>query len=284
MYQERMDFVKRLALEAGKLTLEGYGKSTQMPKDLQDGYDIATEYDLRTEELIKKRIQDEFGEPVLGEEDGLLGDRKVARTRLWIVDPIDGTFNYQRGLPLYAVSIAYCQDRVPVCGAIYLPALDQLYFAAQGSGAFLTERDAPAPIPISVSQETDLPRMVISLAGNSMYRLMAACADQEIPWRSLRLSLCAVGSLAFVASGRADIFSDTALSLWDLAAGDIILREAGGPAIVDYQRTPIFPEYIDRRLRLGDTNKFPCIAASGPELIERPMGRLIDAAGLRGQP
>jgi len=281
MMQERLEFTRRLALEAGQLTLEGHGKCGQMPKGGQDGYDIATVFDFRTEELVKKRILDQYGEPVLGEEDGLIGDPHAAEETLWIVDPIDGTFNYQRGLPLYAVSIAFCQDRVPVCGAIFLPALNQLYFATRGSGAFLIERDAPSPVPISVSQERDLPRLVISLAGNSMYGLMAACADQHIPWRSLRLSLCAVASLAFVASGRADIFSDTALSLWDLAAGDIILREAGGPAIVDYQGTPIFPEYIDRRLRLDDREKFPCIAASSTELVEQPMGRLIAAAGLR---
>jgi myo-inositol-1(or 4)-monophosphatase len=281
--QQRLEFTKRLALEAGKLTLEGHGKCGQMPKDGQDGYDIATVFDFRTEELVRKRILDQYGEPVLGEEDGLIGDPRAAEDTLWIVDPIDGTFNYQRGLPLYAVSIAFCQDRVPACGAIYLPALNQLYFAARGSGAFLIDRDAPSPVPISVSQERDLPKLVVSLAGNGMYRLIAACAGQQIPWRSLRLSLCAVASLAFVASGCADIFSDTALSLWDLAAGYVILQEAGGPAIVDYQGTPIFPEYIDRRQRLGDTAKFPCIAASSTELIEQPMGKLVAAAGLRDQ-
>jgi myo-inositol-1(or 4)-monophosphatase len=281
MIQERLEFTKRLALDAGQLTLEGHGKCGQMPKDGHDGYDIATVFDYRTEELVKKRILDEFGEPVLGEENGLIGDPEAAERRLWIVDPIDGTFNYQRGLPLYAVSIAFCQDGVPVCGVIHLPALDQLFFAAEGLGAFLIESDAPAPVPIRVSQETDLPRLVISLAGGNIYRLMAACAAADIPWRSLRLSLCAVASQAFVASGRADIFSDTALSLWDVAAGEIILREAGGPAIVDYQGTPIFPAYVHRRLRLGDTEKFPCIAASSPELIEQPMGGLISTAGLR---
>ena len=281
MFEERLEFVKNLAREAGRLTLEGFGQCGRLAKDGLDGYDIATEYDFRAEDLVKERLRQEFGEPVLGEEDGLIGDPETARHRLWIVDPIDGTFNYQRGLPLYGVSIAFCQDRVPVCGAIFLPALNQLYFAARGSGAFLIDRDAPSPVPISVSQERDLPKLVISLAGNGMYRLMAACAGQQIPWRSLRLSLCAVASLAFVASGRADIFSDTALSLWDLAAGYVILQEAGGPAIVDYQGTPIFPEYIDRRLRLGDTDKFPCIAASSTELIEQPVGRLVAAAGLR---
>ncbi len=282
--QDRLESIKGLAREAGRLTLEGYGRCGQTSKDAHDGYDITTVFDFRAEELVKGRILEQFGEPVLGEENGLLGDAGVAEDALWIVDPIDGTFNYQRGLPLYAVSIAFCQEGIPTCGAIFLPALNQLYFAAKGSGAFLIDGNAVAPVPISVSQETDLHKLVISLAGGGMYRLVAACADEQIPWRSLRLSLCAVSSLAFVASGRADIFSDTALSLWDVAAGDIILREAGGPAIVDYQGTPIFPEYVHRRLRLGDTDKFPCIAASSPELIEEPMGRLVSAAGLRAGP
>ena len=280
MIQERLEFTKRLALEAGKLTLEGHGKCGQMPKDMADGYDIATVYDFRTEELVKNRILAEFGEPVLGEEDGLIGDPKAAERSLWIVDPIDGTFNYQRGLPLYAVSIAFCQDGIPALGAIYLPVLRQLFYASQGSGAFLIDGNASTPEPIAVSQERDLPRLVISLAGAGLYKLMAACAGEGIPWRTLRLSLCAVSSLAFVASGHVDIFSDTALSLWDVAAGDIILREAGGPAIVDYQGTPLFPHYVHRRLRLDDRKKFPCIAASCAELAERPMGLLVSAAGL----
>lgn len=283
MIQERLEFTKRLALEAGKLTLEGHGKCGQMPKDVHDGYDIATVFDFRTEELVKKRIFDQFGEPVLGEEGGLTGDPGAAEGKLWIVDPIDGTFNYQRGLPLYAVSIAFCQDGIPVCGAIFLPALNQLFFAAQGSGAFLIDGSVSSPVPVSVSQERELHRLVISLAGGNLYGLVAACANEGIPWRSLRISLCAVSSLAFVSSGRADVFSDTALSLWDVAAGDIILREAGGPAIVDYHGTPIFPEYVNRRLHLGDTSKFPCVAASSLELLQQPMGRLISAAGLRAQ-
>jgi len=284
MIQERLEFTKHLALEAGRLTLEGHGKCGRMPKDVRDGYDIATVFDFRAEELVKKRIRDQFGEPVLGEEDGLIGDPAAAEDALWIVDPIDGTFNYQRGLPLYAVSIAFCQGGIPVCGAVFLPALNQLFFAAQGSGAFMVDGDAPSPAPIGVSRETELPKLVISLSGNNVYRLVAACAEEDIPWRCLRLSMCAVSSLAFVASGRADIFSDTALSLWDVAAADILLREAGGPAIVDYRGIPIFPEHVHRRLRQGDTAKFPCIGASSPELIEWPMGRLVSVAGLRAQP
>ena len=281
MYRERMEFIKQLAREAGALTLEGFGKCDQMPKDVADGYDIATVYDLKAEELVKTRILNEFGEPILGEEDGLVGDREMAKRALWIVDPIDGTFNYQRGLPLYGVSIAFCEDGLPVCGAIFLPALDQLFFAARGSGAFLMEHGGSAPLPLVVSQERELPRLVISLSGSRTFSLAAACAAEGVPWRSLRLLMSAVASIAYVASGQIDAFSDTSLSLWDCAAGDILLREAQGPALVDYHQVPIFPEYVRRRVELGDTRKFTCMAASNRVLFHEPLGRVIASAGLQ---
>ena len=282
MIKERLDFVKSLALEAGKLTLEGYGKCDQMPKDTDAGYyDIATVYDYRTEELVRQRILDEFGEPILGEEDGLIGDREMARHRLWIVDPIDGTFNYQRGLPLYGVSIAYCENGLPLCGGIYLPALDQLFFAARGSGAFLLEGGASAPAPIRVSQEREIARLVISLAGSETYRLAATCAAQGVPWRSLRFLLCAVASIVYVASGSVDLFTDASLNLWDCAAGDLVLQEAGGPAVVDYQGQPIFPDTVNRQLDAGQTSGFAIMAASSSELLQEPLRRLISAAGIQ---
>jgi myo-inositol-1(or 4)-monophosphatase len=274
-----MAFMRRLAREAGKLTLEGYGRCDQVPKDGPDGYDIATEYDIRTEELVKHRLLVEFHEPILGEEEGLIGDPQEAGRKLWIVDPIDGTFNYQRGLPFYAVSIAYCTDGLPVCGAIFLPVLDQLYFASKGAGAYLVEGEGAQAVPIGVSRERDPARLVISLAGTGSPAIVAACPQVGIPWRSLRLHLCAVSSLAQVASGRMDAFSDTALNLWDCAAGDVILQEAGGAAITDYEGTPIFPEYVRRRLQMGETSKFPCLAASTAELAAGLLRRLLSAAG-----
>ena len=282
MIKERLEFIKRLALEAGRLTLEGYGKCDQMPKDNEAGYyDIATIYDFRTEELVRQRILDRFREPILGEEDGLIGDRETARQTLWIVDPIDGTFNYQRGLPLYGVSIAYCEQGLPVCSAIYLPVLDQLFFAARGSGAFLVEGGASTPAPVRVSQEREIDRLVISLDGNDTYSLAAACAAQGVPWRSLRFLMCAIASIAYLASGSVDLFTDASLNLWDCAAGDLVLQEAGGPPMVDYWGRPIFPETVHRQLDAGQTSGFPVMAASSPELLHGTLDRLIAAAGVR---
>ena len=280
MFEERLEFVKNLAREAGRLTLEGFGQCGRLAKDGLDGYDIATEYDFRAEDLVKERLRQEFGEPVLGEEDGLIGDPETARHRLWIVDPIDGTFNYQSGLPYYAVSIAFCEECVPVCGAIYLPALDELFFAAKGAGAFLTGRNLAVPLPLAVSQAREPEKLVISLAGQGTYRLVAGCAAVGLPWRSLRLLLSAVASIAYVAAGRMDLFSDTALSLWDCAAGDLLLQEAGGPATFDYQGEPIFPGYVERWLTLGQRDKFSLVAASSSEVFERTFRPILTAAGL----
>ena len=280
MYQERLEFIKKLARTAGRLTLEGFGKCDQLPKDGPDGYDIATVYDLRTEELVKSSILKAFNEPVLGEEEGLIGDRDTAQHKMWIVDPIDGTFNYQRGLPQYGVSIAYCQDGIPVCGAIYLPVLDHLYYATRGGGTFLDRRDAAAPIPLQVSQEREWARLVVGVAGQDIAGFAAACAEVGLPWRSLRFYLCAVACMAYVAAGHMDIFTDMKLNLWDCAAGDIIVREAGGPETFDYRGVPIFPEYINRRLCLGNTDKFSIVAAANSDLFRAPLQPILVAAGL----
>ena len=124
-------------------------------------------------------------------------------------------------------------------------------------------------------------RLVISLAGNDTYRLLATCAQQAIPWRSVRLLLCAVASIAYVAAGRIDLFTDTSLNLWDCAVGDLLLQEAGGPACVDFQGVPIFPEYVRRILDLEHTGGFSIMGASSPELLRNPLQKLIAATGLQ---
>ena len=278
MFQERIEFINRLAVEAGQLTLAGFGKCDQMPKDGQE-YDIATEYDLKSERLVRERIAEAFGEPVLGEEGGLLGDPEVARHHVWIVDPIDGTFNYQRGVPTYAVSIAYCQEGVPVCGAVYLPVLGRLYYAAQGEGAFMRQDGSTVPEPLRVSKERDLNKLFIGFAGNGLYRLTAACEREQIPRRCLRVIMAAAQDLALIASGRMDLYLHDSLYLWDCAAGDILLREAGAPGLFDYQRVPIFPHYLERELDGGNPNGFTLVATSSYDLFEEPARRILTSAG-----
>jgi myo-inositol-1(or 4)-monophosphatase len=284
MYQERLDFASDLAREAGQMTLEGFGETGQIAKDGLDEYDIFTEYDLRTEDLLRGRILREFGEPVLGEENGLSGDRETAQRRLWIVDPIDGTFNYQRGLPHFGVTIAYCEDGIPVCGAVFMPALGQLFSAAKGLGAWLAEHGASTPAPIRVADSAqEGSKLVLAVGGQAGYRLIAALSEQGIPRRSFRYLMCAVACLSYVASGRIDAYLHSGLCLWDCAAGDIMLQEAGGPALIDNRGVAVFPKYVNRFLALDDTRRFPMVAASSLGLIHSPITQVLASAGLQAQ-
>ena len=146
-----LEFAVDAAFRAGRLTL-GYFQAGVRPEFKGDDTPV-TIADRLAEELIRDSIQRAFPEHgILGEE---FGRTEPADGRhLWIVDPIDGTFNYQRGLPFYGVSIAYCERGVPVCGAIYMPAVDQLFYASRGTGAFLVEGGASQPAPLRVSQES----------------------------------------------------------------------------------------------------------------------------------
>lgn len=282
LYQKRIEFIKDLALETGRLTLSGHGRCDQVPKDSKDGYDISTEYDIRAEKLVRERILETYGEPVLGEEDGLIGAPDEAKRNLWIVDPIDGTFNYQRGLPFYGVSIAYCVGGVPACGAIYLPVLDQLFYATSGSGAFLAADGGSTPARISVNHEWHDRSLIIGLSGKDAYQLTAAFSDAAIPWRTMRYFMCAVADLAYVAAGRMDAYYHTALNLWDVAAADVILREAGGPACSDFEGNPIFPTHVDRCLEQGGAIPFSFVAACSLALFDEPLKRILDS--LDGEP
>lgn len=282
MPSDRLEFVKQLALDAGYLSLQGYGRCEAIPKAGKDEYDILTEYDPLLESMIRERIAARFpDEPILGEEHGIEDTSADLRSRLWIVDPIDGTLNYQRGIPLYGVSIAYCEQCMPGCAAIFLPALNQLFYAAHGQGAFLESPGGGPAERIHASSETDVMKMAISLEGKELYKLLRACEREGIPRRSLRVSLCAVYSLAYVATGRLNIFYNTALSLWDCAAGDLILREAGAPGLTDLHGASIFPGYVERFIE-GQTRSFPIIAVSTQSMLEEPLRRILESAGLTG--
>ena len=271
---ERLEFMKRLAWEAGQLSLEGHGRTEAIEKESPDGYDIVTEYDRRVEELVRERIAREFDEPVLGEEFGFDGD--AIGERVWLIDPIDGTFNYRFGIPLYGVILSYCESRVPVAGAICLPALRELFAAAAGAGAWLHNSPDDTGREMRIRKEDDSRRMVFTVEGHCTPQVVAAYFAAGLPRRSLRSLMCAAVPLPYIGCGRMDAFLQTSLHVWDCAAGDLILRESGGPACVDEQGDPIFPKYLecDREV-LGD--KFVLVGAAHEQLRDRCLNLLAQA-------
>lgn len=263
MYEQRLQFIKQLAWKAGQLSLEGFGRCGHVSKESKVDYDIVTEYDHRVEQLVRDAVAAEYGEPVLGEEFGLDEDSIAASEQdLWIVDPIDGTFNYRFGIPLYGVVLSYCEKRVPVVGAIYLPALEELFVAAEGMGAWLHRKLDGTGKRLHADSTQDVNEMVFAVGGEHTRATFDAYFDEGLPRRSLRCFLCAAVPIPYIADGRMHAYLQTTLNVWDCSAGDIILREAGAPAPCDEHGVPIFPTCLNRKLAGEGDGEFVFLAAS----------------------
>jgi myo-inositol-1(or 4)-monophosphatase len=214
----RHDFAIELAREAGELAVT-LRRSLGVPETKQP-MDYATEADHAVEALIRKRIDERFGDPVIGEEDG----GKPADL-VWVVDPIDGTVNYIHGSPRWCVSIALVEDGDIASGVINTPDEGRLFSAFRGRGALLN--GAPAQVSRlrhGASPVVELgwsPRRPIASYGILIQRLIA----DGIEFR--RLGSGALG-IADTAAGLNDGYMEMHINSWDVLAGIILVREAGG--------------------------------------------------------
>ena len=228
---------ERAARAAGKIVLQGSSEF-----DLQRGViekagsrDILTEFDTKSQETIKSIILGAFPQhKFLGEEDVPAGreaaaaaiERVSAVEHLWIVDPIDGTTNFAHGQPLAGIIIAYASQGVVEFGLIYDPFRDECFTAWRGRGAFLNNR----PIKCCGTQllkdavvATGSPPNLQSL--NACLRATNAVSSQV---RTVRMLGSAAIMLGWVACGRLSSYFEADMSVWDIAAGALIVTEAGG--------------------------------------------------------
>jgi myo-inositol-1(or 4)-monophosphatase len=214
----RHDFAIELAREAGAL-------ASGLRRDLgaleaKVPMDYATEADHAVEALIRQRIGERFGDPVIGEEDG-----GAPADLVWVVDPIDGTVNYIHGSPRWCVSIALVADGEIVSGVINAPDEHRLFTARRGQGAFMNG----APIRVSnlrhgASPVVELgwsPRRPIESFGELVRRLIG----DGIEFR--RFGSGALG-VADTAAGLNDGYVELHINAWDVLAGMLLVREAGG--------------------------------------------------------
>ena len=186
--------------------------------------DFVTEVDRAAEDAIIETLREAYpSHSFLGEESGEQGESEFQ----WIIDPLDGTTNFIHGFPQYAVSIALAQDGVLQHGVIYDPNTNELYTASRGRGAFLNDKR------IRVSSRT---KLADSLIGTGFpYRefahvdtYLAIQKDMMQKTAGLRRPGAASLDLAYVAAGRLDGFFELGLSPWDMAAGNLLISEAGG--------------------------------------------------------
>lgn len=222
--EKRLEVAKRVAIVAGKAALRTRNEGNFSIYTKQKN-DFVTDVDKTTEKLIFSLIKKEFPDDgFFGEEDGT----NVKGIGRWIVDPIDGTTNFFRGLPNWVVSIAFEVTQFsPVIGVIYAPAFDDLYYALKGKGSFLNENR------IKCSVIDDLSRSIIVCVPPHRYKesYIPYCHTMENIGNScsdLRSYGSCAQELCFIASGHLEAYYELFLGYYDFAAGQIILEEAGG--------------------------------------------------------
>jgi myo-inositol-1(or 4)-monophosphatase len=251
----RLTFAIDLAREAGVLAASsraGLGAlETKRPMD------YATQADHAVEQLIRSRITDRFGDAVIGEEDG-----GAPASLVWVVDPIDGTVNYIHGSPRWCVSIGLLVEGEPTIGVVYAPDEGRLFAGLRGAGATVNG----APIRVSglrhgaspVVETGWSPRRPLSAYG----RLIAGLVESQIEFR--RLGSGALG-MVDAACGRNDGYVELHINAWDVLAGIVLVREAGG-WVSDF--------FADDGLVRGNA-----IVACTPEVRERLVGVMDGVAG-----
>ena len=193
------------------------------------GRDIKTRADHEAEQTILALLKD-TGHPVLAEESGahnLPGDDSP----FWVVDPLDGTLNFSRGLPLCTVSVALMAGRTPLVGVIYDFNRGECFSAAAGAGATLNR------VPMRSSPQSD-PAQAILMSGtptNTDYSDagLRPLLERIQRFKKVRLLGSAALMLACVASGRADAYAEDDIMLWDVAAGLCLVQEAGGQVRIE---------------------------------------------------
>jgi myo-inositol-1(or 4)-monophosphatase len=182
--------------------------------------------DVRAEQTVKAILSEAYPDyGFLGEEGGLVAGADPGNT--WICDPLDGTANFLIGLPIWAVNVALQRDGEIVAGVTYVPMQGELFRAEKGQGAFLNDR------PITVSNRQGLEQAVLSVGIPFMGKARHAQFHAEMQRLTdkvsgvRRLGAGAV-DMAYVACGRFDAYWEQSVSAWDMAAGAVIVREAGG--------------------------------------------------------
>ena len=225
------DFALELAKEAGARLDAGHGTIERGGVSYKGWRNLVTEIDLEVEEMVASRIEGRFPDhSILAEE----GSRKEGTGHYrWIIDPLDGTTNYVHRHPMYAVSIGIEDARGLCAGIIYAPQLEELFTAKRGQGAHLGER------PMRVSEEVDLSKALLASGfaygkGTPEDVNLRNWSTMSALSRGLRRCGSAALDLAYVADGRYDGFWEFSLNAWDVAAGALLVTEAGG-TITDCQ-------------------------------------------------
>src|SRR5580765_5759976 len=238
-----LDAAENAARAAGKLLRENF-RQRQRVKEFA-AHDIKLEIDVQAQELIGKLLLDEFPAHALYGEEGIVGDQSSEHQ--WIVDPLDGTVNYFYGIPHFCVSIALRLRNEVMVGVIYDPIRREMWKGQKGETSKLNGD------PVNVSDRADLTEAVVSVGlaktGETINANFPLLQQMVHRVRKCRVLGSAALDMAYVACGRLDAYIEQGISLWDIAAGWILIETAGG--------------VVDMKPRTEMKDKYSVIASNG---------------------
>ena len=197
--------------KASKILIRDFGEVEKLQVSKKGPLDFVTNSDLKTEKIIieeLKKAKPNFS--IISEENGT--EENKDKNNTWILDPIDGTVNFLHGIPHFAISLALRSNNEIVSGLIFDPIKNEMFYAEKDSGAFFNNHR------LRVSKKNEVNECLFATGGKMKNEL-------NLPYRK---SGCAALDMAYVAAGRYDGYFQDNLNLWDIAAGIIIIKEAGG--------------------------------------------------------
>jgi myo-inositol-1(or 4)-monophosphatase len=240
MNNKILDVAIHAAKEAGKIQLEKLGKLKYIHTKYNQDNNLVTEADNESESKIFKIIKDNFPEHALLSEES--GDLPSESEYKWIIDPLDGTVNYAHSVPIFSTSIGIEKDGQIIVGVVYDPSRDELFTAVKNKGAFLNGQK------IEVSDTNALGRAMLVTGfpynvKDNPFNCIEHFKNFLLTARAVRRLGSAALDACYVACGRFDGFWEVSLNPWDMAAGSLIIEEAGGKVSgFDSEKLDIYSE------------------------------------------
>ena len=196
---------------ASKILIRDFGEIEKLQVSKKGPTDFVTNADIKTEKIIIEELKKaKPNYSIISEENGIENNKDKDNT--WIIDPIDGTVNFLHGIPHFAISIALKSKNEITSGLVFDPVKNEMFYAEKNNGAFFNNHR------IRVSKKNDLNECLFVTGGKIQI-------NTDLPYRK---SGCAALDMAYVASGRYDGYFQNNLNIWDIAAGIILVKEAGG--------------------------------------------------------
>ena len=223
----KINIIIKACMKASKSLIRDFGEIENLQVSSKGPGDFVSSADKRTEKIIISELQKAYPDyGIITEESGIINEKN--NQNRWIIDPIDGTKNFLNGLPQFAISIGYEEENEIKCGVIFDPIKNEIFYAEKGGGAFLNNTR------IRVSNKKKLkdsllvtggPKFSSNIKEKIFFEFVNVSQNVESPVRKFG---SAALDIAYVASGRFDGTWHRELNYWDIAAGIIILKEAGG--------------------------------------------------------